>query len=77
MKRLTWNQARLEELLSGSLDATKVRDAIAHGIRRLNLDEEFSKEEASSVLDAMCDEPGAIGIAARFAKVRLVLTPED
>jgi hypothetical protein len=77
MKRLTWNQARLEELIIGNLDAAKVREALAHCIRLLNLDVEFSKEEASSVLDAMCEEPGTIGIASRFAKVRFVLMPDD
>ncbi|HVJ20249.1 MAG TPA: hypothetical protein VM686_32765 [Polyangiaceae bacterium] len=77
MKRATWNQARLEALIVGNLDAAKVSDAVANGIRRLNLDVTFTKEEASDVLDAMCNEPGTIGIAARFAKVRLVLMPDD
>jgi hypothetical protein len=77
MKRSTWNQARLEALIIGNLDAAKVSDALANSIRRLNLDETFSKEEASDVLDGMCSEPGTIGIAARFAKVRLVLMPDD
>ncbi len=77
MKRLTWNQARIEALIVGRLDASKVRDAVAHAIRLLNLDTEFSKEEASKVLDAMCNEPGTMGIAARFAKVRFVLMPDD
>jgi hypothetical protein len=76
MKRSTWNQARLEELIT-TLDPAMVREAVAHGIRRLNLELEFSKEDASQVLDIMCAEPGAMGIAARFAKVRLVLMPDD
>jgi hypothetical protein len=77
MKQLPWTQARLETLITGNLDAVKVRDALARSVRRLNLDDHFSKEDAGDVLDAMCDEPGTIGIAARFAKVRLVLTPDD
>jgi hypothetical protein len=77
MKRATWNQARLEELVGGNLDAAKVRDALARSIRTLNLPESFSKDDAGDVLDVMCSEAGTLGVAARFAKVRLVLLPDE
>lgn len=77
MSRTSWNQPRLEELLAGKLDQAKVREALARTIRKLHLGPDFTKEDASNVLDLLCGEAGALGVAARFAKVRLVLMLDD
>ncbi len=75
--KLGWNILRLEGLIGDKVEASKLRVTLHKAQRRLQLPEEFSREDAVSILDLLCGEEGVLGVAARFAKVRVVLMSDD
>ncbi len=73
----SWDIHRIEELIGDKVEPAKLRVALHKAVRKLQLPDQFTREEAAAVLDLLCSEDGVIGVAARFAKVRVVLMPDD
>jgi hypothetical protein len=62
------------DLLAASLGTTKAEQAVRVAATSLRLDAgAFQLEEALALLDKIAEEPGIVGITARFAKTRAVL----
>lgn len=77
MADTSWNSDRLEELIGNHVEAAKLRPVLVKAIRKRRLGETFSKTDAGELLDDLSQEPGVLGVAARFAKVRLVLMLDE
>lgn len=67
-----WSRDRLLPLLGGSPQSATLLDA-AIGALKLN-PSVLSQKEALLVLEHLCNDPGLVGVAARFAKARVLLT---
>jgi hypothetical protein len=69
-----YTREELISILSGSIsesvaDAQIVRAATTLSISR----DSFTLKEAQDILESIANEPGLVGIAARFAKSRVAL----
>lgn len=65
----------LAALLAPALGAEKARDAISGAAARLGLDPHaLSHDDAIAVLDELTRSDGMVGVVARFAKARVLLT---
>jgi hypothetical protein len=64
-------------LLFRSSDPTEVERALAQAMSKLGLGgDTLDQSQILAVLDAMASTPGAVGVAARFAKARALLLPK-
>jgi hypothetical protein len=62
------------DLLASSVGATKAEHAVRAASGALRLDtSSFSLEQAMALLEKIAEEPGILGITARFAKSRALL----
>jgi hypothetical protein len=62
------------DLLAASLGTTKAEHAVRNAAESLRLDDApLSLDQALTLLDKIAEEPGIIGITARFAKTRALL----
>ena len=60
-----------------SVDRGEVERAIAAAMQQLKVtSDELSATQLVAVLEAMTSNPGPVGVAARFAKVRVLLMPK-
>jgi hypothetical protein len=69
---------RIEELFAfftPSVGEEKAREAVGAAITRLHLAHKntLDRVEALAVLDEIATAPGIVGVAARFAKARILL----
>lgn len=65
----------LVPLLAPAIGVEKAREAIESGAARLGLDgRTLSQESALAVLDLLAKTEGIVGVVARFAKARFLLT---
>lgn len=71
-----WDKLRLAELLRPHVDPAKLSEAIDAEIRRLQLPVLFSKNDALAILAGLADSPGVLGVAARFARARVLLSAD-
>lgn len=69
----TLTQRQLASMLASSLGESKANEVVRAVLRRLDLEEPLSADQAASVLEEIAEEPGIVGVTARFAKARLVL----
>jgi hypothetical protein len=63
----------LVEMLGHSLGAEVAEAAVQRAARELSLGPRISRAQALMVLEVVAQEPGIVGIAARFAKSRVHL----
>jgi hypothetical protein len=62
-------------MLASSIGGAAALERINRTCRTLNyLDLELDREQALAVLERISGEPGIVGISARFAKSRIILT---
>lgn len=62
------------DLLAASLGTTKAEHAVRAAAAALRLDDSsFPLERALALLEKIAEEPGIVGITARFAKTRALL----
>ncbi len=62
------------DLLAASLGTTKADHVVRSACSALRLDDgSFELEQALALLEKIAEEPGIVGITARFAKTRAVL----
>jgi hypothetical protein len=62
------------DLLAASLGTAKAEQVVRAAAASLRLDAgAFELEQALALLDKIAEEPGIVGITARFAKTRAVL----
>lgn len=62
------------DLLASSLGTTKAEHAVRSAMTALRLSSSsFPLDQALAVLDKIAEEPGIVGITARFARARAVL----
>lgn len=62
------------DLLAASLGNTKAEHAVRAAAESLRLDERpIDLDQAMKLLDKIGEEPGIVGITARFAKTRALL----
>jgi hypothetical protein len=69
---------RIDELVAfftSSVGEEKAREAVGAVLSRMHLahKNELNRAEALSVLDEIATTPGIVGVAARFAKARILL----
>jgi hypothetical protein len=70
----TYPLADLVALLAGSISEAVAAAKITQHARALNISTEgFTRTEAQSILERIAQEPGLVGITARFAKARVAL----
>jgi hypothetical protein len=61
------------ELLAAALGREQSEDLVSKAAARLGLtSSKLQLEEALSIVDALSEEPGIVGVSARFARARLV-----
>jgi hypothetical protein len=65
--------AELAALLSQNLGMEKALDLVGNAARELSFGSELSMEQGLEVLERIAVQPGLVGIAARFAKSRVLL----
>jgi len=66
--------AELAKLLGASLGDKKAEEVLRGAAQRKGLStSEFGREQAMELLELIANEPGIVGISARFAKSRLLL----
>ena len=59
----------------GALGEAKARDVVAKATKALNISgNEIATPQALLVLEKIAAEPGLVGITARFAKARAILS---
>jgi hypothetical protein len=63
----------LIEMLARSLGAEAAQAHVVRAADRLGLGQEIGPAEALRVFEELTNEPGLVGVAARFAKARLHL----
>lgn len=69
------SRAKLVAMLAESLGQEKANQVVCDTASRLGLRaSEYDREEALSILEAMAGEPGLVGVVARFAKARVILS---
>ena len=62
------------DLLAASLGTTKAEHAVRSAADSLRLaDSSFPLDQALALLEKIAEEPGIVGITARFAKTRALL----
>jgi hypothetical protein len=67
-------RSELVDLLASSLGAKKAEHVVSEAAGELELvDGELPLDVALSLLDKIAEEPGIVGISARFARARAVL----
>jgi hypothetical protein len=65
---------KLASLLAHSVGPTRSHQLIGDSARRLGLASfDFDPEQAALIFEDLASERGALGVAARFAKARLML----
>lgn len=67
-------------MLSESLGQEKANETVAAAAQQLQLSgRDFDREETLAILELMASSPGLVGIVARFAKARAILSfmPSD
>ena len=70
----TFSERELASHLASALGGVKALELVRTTATKLKLPRgRMSLEQALSVLDAIADEPGLVGITARFVKSRLIL----
>lgn len=68
------SKKELVGLLAESIGQEKASNIISESALRLGLHgENFNKEEVMKILDLVAEEPGLVGIVARFVKARAIL----
>ena len=68
------SRKQLVEMLSESLGDDKARQVIGDTVARLGFGGlEYDREQVLAILEAMTEEPGLVGVVARFAKARAIL----
>jgi hypothetical protein len=70
----THSRVEVATLLSNSVGQERALEVVDEACRALALKEILSTDEALQVLEHLAGQQGVIGIAARFAKGRAVLT---
>lgn len=65
--------AELAALLSQNLGMEKALDLVGAAARDLSYGSELSMEQGLEILERIAVQPGLVGIAARFAKSRVLL----
>jgi len=68
----------LAEMLGRSLGADKALETVTLAAQQIGVGEHLNREQALRLLEHIAQQPGIVGIAARFAKsrVHLVWEPE-
>jgi hypothetical protein len=62
------------DLLASSLGTTKAEHAVRQAAESMRLDDgPLSLDQALALLEKIAEEPGLVGITARFAKTRALL----
>ena len=68
-------RAKLVGMLAESLGDEKANQVVSETASRLGFGlTDYDREQALSILEAMAGEPGLVGVVARFAKARVILT---
>jgi hypothetical protein len=65
--------AELAALLSQNLGMEKALDLVGSAAKELSIGAELSMEQGLEILERIAVQPGLVGIAARFAKSRVLL----
>jgi hypothetical protein len=65
--------AELAALLSQNLGTEKATELVVHAAKELTFSEPLSTSQCLEVLERIAAQPGLVGIAARFAKSRVLL----
>ncbi len=66
---------RIASLLTQAVGAEKSREVVAETARFLGVPpDHISRMQATAILDQLASRGGLLGIAARFAKSRFILT---
>ena len=73
MKNVTHPRRVLADMLGRSLGADKARETVNAAATQLGIGEDLQRDEALRLLERVAQQPGIIGIAARFAKSRVHL----
>ena len=67
------SRTQLVEMLAESLGAEKASQVVAEATARVGITaNEYDREQALRLLEAMTMEPGLVGVVARFAKARVI-----
>ena len=66
-------RADLAALLSQNLGTEKALELVAHASRELSFAEPMTTNQCLEILERIAAQPGLVGIAARFAKSRVLL----
>jgi hypothetical protein len=70
----TYSREELVAILSGSISEAVAAASIVQHARALGISTAaFTFTEAQAILERIAQEPGLVGIAARFAKARVAL----
>lgn len=69
----THTHAELAALLSQNLGMEKALELVGTAARELNFGGELTIEQGLEILERIAAQPGLVGIAARFAKSRVLL----
>lgn len=67
------SRPELAALLSNNIGIEKAQELVTLAADELALGPELTREQALDVLERVAGQPGLIGIAARFAKSRVLL----
>ena len=72
--RLT--RAQIAALLAHALGDIAARQAVDQAIEALHMDApDYDRDQALKILEVVAKRPGVVGVTARFAKSRLILSP--
>jgi hypothetical protein len=73
---LTFSHRDLVARLSASLGVAKADELLTHAAAAagLRITQSYGKDDAIRILDRLAATPGLVGIAARCAKVQVVLS---
>lgn len=72
--RNNFARSDIVEMLSASLGKEFAEEAVSTSLKKQNLSQPFfSKQEVLTLLEVLAQEPGLLGITARFAKARVLL----
>jgi hypothetical protein len=67
------SRTELASMLSHNLGIEKAKELIGETADQLGLPDELTNEQCLEVLEKIAAQPGLVGIAARFAKSRVLL----
>ena len=69
----THSRTELASMLSQNLGIEKAKELVGEAADQLGLSDDLTSAQCLDVLEKVAEQPGLVGIAARFAKSRVLL----